>query len=44
MGGGIAFRQHVNNFLMGNFPVILVSRQPAYLIATAVFAALVVAI
>jgi hypothetical protein len=33
-----------NNFLMGNFPVILVSHQPAYLFATAVFAALVVAV
>ena len=32
-----------NNFLIGNFPVVLVSRQPANLFATAVFAALVVA-
>jgi hypothetical protein len=32
-----------NNFLMGNFPVVLVSRQPAYLFACFVFAALIVA-
>lgn len=40
----LPFVSTFNNFLMGNFPVILVSRQPASLIATAVFAALVVAI
>jgi hypothetical protein len=40
----LPFVSTFNNFLMGNFPVILVSRQPAYLFATAVFAALVVAI
>ena len=40
----LLFFSTFNNFLMGNFPVILVSRQPAYLFATAVFAALVVAI
>ena len=39
----LPFVSTLNNFLMGNFPVILVSRQPAYLFATAVFAALVVA-
>jgi hypothetical protein len=40
----LPFVSTFNNFLMGNFPVILVSRQPAYLFATAVFAALVVAV
>ena len=39
----LPFISTLNNFLMGNFPVVLVSRQPAYLFATAVFAALVVA-
>jgi hypothetical protein len=39
----LPFVSRFNNFLMGNFSVILVSHQPAYLIATAMFAALVVA-
>jgi hypothetical protein len=37
----LLFVSTLNNFLMGNLPVILVSPQPAYLFATAVFAALV---
>jgi len=39
----LPFISTLNNFLMGNFPVLMASRQPAYLFATAVFAALVVA-
>jgi len=39
----LPFISTLNNFLMGNFPVLMVSRQPAYLFAAAVFAALVVA-
>jgi|GEM_PF-5024308 len=39
----LPFISTLNNFLMGNFPVFLVSRQPAYLFAPPVFAALVVA-
>jgi len=39
----LPFLSTFNNFLMGNFPVVQVSRQPAYLFASAVFAALVVA-
>jgi len=37
------FVSTLNNFLMANFPVVLISRQPAYIFASAVFAALVVA-
>jgi len=36
----VPFISTFNNFLMGNFPVVLVSRQPAYLFASAIFAAL----
>ena len=36
----LPFISTFNNFLMGNFPVVLVSRQPAYLFASAIFVAL----
>lgn len=39
----VPFFSTLNNLLMGNFPVVLLSRQPAYLFASVVFAALVVA-
>jgi len=39
----LPFISTLNNFLMGNFPVVVLSRQPAYLFASAVFVALVVA-
>jgi len=38
----LPFISTLNNFLMGNFPVTLVSRQPFYLLTSVVFAALVV--
>jgi hypothetical protein len=39
----VPFFSTFNNLLMGNFPVVLLSRQPAFLFASIVFAALVVA-
>lgn len=39
----LPFVSTFNNLLMGDFPVVLISRQPAYLFAFAVFAALVIA-
>lgn len=39
----LPFISTFNNMLMGDFPAVLISRQPAHLFASAVFAALVVA-
>jgi len=39
----LPFISTFNNFLIGNFPVVMVSRQPAYLFASVIFAALVFA-
>ena len=40
----VPFISTFNNLLIGNFPVVMLSRQPAYLFASLVFAALVVAV
>jgi hypothetical protein len=39
----LPFISTLNNFLTGNFPVVMLSRQPAYLFVSVVFAALFVA-